>query len=101
MTLALHGMGVSRGIAIGRIHIIERDRLNIPEYHVEDGQVEAETRRLNEAVTQAKQQLRAIREHIPTAASPDIAPFIDAHLLMLDERGPDPGATTLDPYIRL
>ncbi len=85
MTLALHGVGVSRGIAIGRVHIIERDRLNIPEYHVADDQVEAETQRLNEAITQAKQQLRAIREHIPAAASPDIAPFIDTHLLMLDD----------------
>ena len=57
MTLSLHGMGVSRGIAIGRVHIIERDRLDIPEYHIEQDQVETETRRLLEAVSQAKQQL--------------------------------------------
>ena len=85
MTLALHGMGVSRGIAIGRVHIIERDRLDIPEYHIEKDQVEAETGRLVEAIAQAKQQLRAIREHIPAATSPDIAPFIDTNLLMLDD----------------
>ena len=85
MTLSLHGMGVSRGIAIGRVHIIERDRLDIPEYQVEQDQVAAETRRLVDAVTLAKQQLRAIRDHIPAATSPDIAPFIDTHLLMLDD----------------
>ncbi len=85
MTLSLHGMGVSRGIAIGRVHIIERDRLDIPEYQVEQEQVAAETRRLVDAVTLAKQQLRAIRDHIPVATSPDIAPFIDTHLLMLDD----------------
>ena len=85
MTLSLHGMGVSRGIAIGRVHIIERDRLDIPEYHVEQDQVKAETRRLVDAVSLAKQQLRAIRDHIPAATSPDIAPFIDTHLLMLDD----------------
>lgn len=85
MTLSLHGMGVSRGIAIGRVHIIERDRLDIPEYHIEMDQVETETRRLVEAVSLAKQQLRAIRDHIPAATSPDIAPFIDTHLLMLDD----------------
>ncbi|MCY3751050.1 MAG: phosphoenolpyruvate--protein phosphotransferase [Gammaproteobacteria bacterium] len=85
MTLSLHGMGVSRGIAIGRVHIIERDRLDIPEYHIEKDQVETETRRLVEAVSLAKQQLRAIRDHIPAATSPDIAPFIDTHLLMLDD----------------
>lgn len=85
MTLSLHGMGVSRGIAIGRVHIIERDRLDIPEYHVEKDQVKTETRRLLDAVSLAKQQLRAIRDHIPAATSPDIAPFIDTHLLMLDD----------------
>ena len=85
MTLSLHGMGVSRGIAIGRVHIIERDRLDIPEYHIEKDQVETETRRLVDAVSLAKRQLRAIRDHIPAATSPDIAPFIDTHLLMLDD----------------
>ena len=85
MTLSLHGMGVSRGIAIGRVHIIERDRPDIPEYHIEHDQVTAETRRLVDAVSLAKQQLRAIRNHIPAATSPDIAPFIDTHILMLDD----------------
>ena len=85
MTLSLHGMGVSRGIAIGRAHVIERDRTDIPEYHVEPHQVKAETRRLIDAVSLAKQQLRAIRDHIPAATSPDIVPFIDTHLLMLDD----------------
>ena len=85
MTLSLHGMGVSRGIAIGRVHIIERGRLDIPEYHIEQDQVDTETRRLVDAVSLAKQQLRAIRDHIPAATSPDIAPFIDTHLLMLDD----------------
>jgi len=85
MTLSLHGMGVSRGIAIGHAHIIERDRLDIPEYHIEPQQVDAETGRLLEAIALAKQQLRAIRGHIPAATSPDITPFIDTHLLMLDD----------------
>ncbi|MCY4339552.1 MAG: phosphoenolpyruvate--protein phosphotransferase [Gammaproteobacteria bacterium] len=85
MTLSLHGMGVSRGIAIGRAHIIERDRLDIPEYHVDKDQIASETQRLISAVDQAKQQLRAIRDHIPAAAAPDIAPFINTHLLMLDD----------------
>jgi len=85
VTLSLHGMGVSRGIAIGRAHIIERDRLDIPEYHVDKDQIASETQRLISAVDQAKQQLRAIRDHIPAAAAPDIAPFITNHLLILDD----------------
>ena len=85
MTLALHGMGGSRGIAIGHVHIIRRDRLDIPEYHIDEDQIETEVARLNTAVAEAKQQLRAIREHIPANTASDISTFIDAHLLMLDD----------------
>ena len=85
MTAALHGLGVSRGAAIGRVHIIEQDRADIPEYRIAADQVEAEARRLTAAIAQAKQQLRAIRKQIPSALSVDIAAFIDTHLLMLDD----------------
>lgn len=85
MTFSLHGVGVSDGIAIGRVHIIERERFDIPEYRIESTQVEAEVERLSQAVANAKQQLRAIRDHIPSTTSIDISAFIDTHLLMLDD----------------
>ena len=85
MSTALHGMGVSRGIAIGKVHIVERDQIEIVEYRVADDAIEAEVNRLHDAVSQAKQQLRAIREHIPVSTSADIAAFIDTHLLMVDD----------------
>ncbi len=85
MTFSLHGVGVSDGIAIGRVHIIERERFDIPEYRIESTQVEAEVERLSQAVANAKQQLRAIRDHIPSTTSVDISAFIDTHLLMLDD----------------
>lgn len=85
MTIALHGMGVSRGVAIGNVHIIERDQLEIIEYQIADNSVDAEVKRLQDAVTQAKQQLRAIRDHIPDSISADIAAFIDTHLLMMGD----------------
>lgn len=85
MTIALQGTGVSRGIAIGRVHVLHRDRLNIPEYIIEKNQIDSETRRLDDAVANAKQQLKAIKEHIPSGTSADIAAFIDTHLLMLED----------------
>ncbi len=85
MTVALYGMKVSRGIAIGKAHIIERDQLDIPEYKITESDVNTEVTRFDEAVTGARLQLRAIREHVPVSAAGDIAAFIDAHLLMLDD----------------
>lgn len=85
MTIALHGMGVSRGIAIGKIQIIQRDKLDIHERKISSDMIEAEVHRCEQAVTTARQQLRAIRNHIPDETDTSIAAFIDAHLLMLDD----------------
>ena len=85
MSVALYGMKVSRGIAIGKAHRIEQSQLDIPEYEIEPKQVNKELKRFSEAVRSARLQLRAIRDHIPGSASADIAAFIDTHLLMLDD----------------
>ncbi|MBI1731338.1 MAG: phosphoenolpyruvate--protein phosphotransferase [Gammaproteobacteria bacterium] len=85
MTLALHGLGISRGIAIGPAHIVERDQLDIPEYEIDAGLIDDEIERLKEAVMAAQDQLRAIRRHVPAAAATEITALIDAHLLMLDD----------------
>ncbi|MFB3100271.1 MAG: phosphoenolpyruvate--protein phosphotransferase [Gammaproteobacteria bacterium] len=85
MTIALHGMGVSRGIAIGKVHVVKRDQLDIREYSIKKHRVVNEVKRFENALTHARQQLRAIREHIPASTSVDIEAFIDTHLLMLDD----------------
>jgi phosphotransferase system enzyme I (PtsI) len=85
VSIALHGVGVSRGIAIGKAHILERDQLEITEYCLKPEYIEDELRRFQHAVLAARQQLRAIREHIPRATAADIAGFIDTHLLMLED----------------
>ena len=85
MTIALHGMGVSRGIAIGKVHIVKRDQLDIREYSIKNNLINDEIKRFEDALTNARQQLRAIREHIPVSTSADIEAFIDTHLLMLDD----------------
>lgn len=85
MTIALYGHGISRGIAFGNVHIVQHDQLDIREYNIGPGQSEDEVRRFENAVTSARQQLRAIRSHIPSMASNDISAFIDTYLLMLED----------------
>ena len=85
MTIALHGVGVSRGIAIGKIHIVKRDQLDIREYGIKKHLIDDEIKRFEDAITNARQQLRAIRKHIPESTSADIEDFIDTHLLMLED----------------
>ena len=85
MTIALHGMGVSRGIAIGKVHVVKRDQLDVREYSIRKHRVDDEVKRFENALTHARQQLRAIREHIPDSTNVDIEAFIDTHLLMLED----------------
>lgn len=85
MSLVLKGIGVSRGIAIGKAHIIVRGSIEILESVIPRQFIEDEVKRFINAISIAKQQLEAVRERIPGNTSADIAAFIDTHLLMLDD----------------
>jgi len=85
MSLALSGTGVSRGIALGKAHILHRGQIEIPEYVVPKEFVNDEISRLKEALLTASTQLKAIRKHIPQNTPADIGSFIDAHLLMIQD----------------
>ncbi|MCK5876454.1 MAG: phosphoenolpyruvate--protein phosphotransferase, partial [Candidatus Marithrix sp.] len=81
MSLTLHGIGVSKGIAIGRVHVIRRDTLEITQKTLT--QVDTEVARFQNAIDLARQQLEHIKDQI--SKNIDVAEFIDSHLLMLDD----------------
>jgi len=83
--MALQGTGVSNGIAIGPVHIMRRDVLEIIEYTLEEENLDDEIQRFQRALDLARQQLQRIREQIPENTRSDIVSFIDTHLLMLDD----------------
>jgi phosphotransferase system enzyme I (PtsI) len=85
VTLELQGLGVSRGIAIGRAHILFHNQLDVREYLIPAFSIEQEVDRLKNATEQAREQLLAIRDHIPANAPTDVSSFIDTHLLMLND----------------
>ena len=85
MTLELQGIGVSRGIAIGNAHILFHNKPDVPEYNIVDTAIEQEVERLLAALNEAKNQLKSIREQIPSNAPADVTSFIDTHILMLHD----------------
>ena len=86
MSLWLSGIGVSRGIGIGRVQRLHGGDLEIPEYQLQPAEIEHEVTRFFGAQRRAKEQLRQVRAQIPGGAPGEIAAFIDTHLLMLDDR---------------
>lgn len=85
MSLTLHGIGVSKGIAIGKVHIINHDPIDVREYSIPKQNITKEIARFENAIAIARQQLIHIREQVPTDTNVDIAAFLEAHLLMLDD----------------
>jgi len=85
MSLALPGIGVSRGIAIGKAHVLQRGSIEVLESVLPPHLIENEVNRFLQAVHNARQQLESLRERIPPGTRADIAAFIDTHRLMLDD----------------
>ncbi len=85
MSLALSGIGVSRGVAIGKAHVIMRGSIEVYESCIPKDAIEDEIARFLGAIATARQQLQSILKHIPKDTRADIATFIDTHLLMLDD----------------
>lgn len=85
MPFSLHGVGISRGYAIGRTYLVQRNQPEITEYTIPDAIIEDEIERFLCGLTQARKQLQEIRTRIPGAAPSDAAAFLDTHLLMLQD----------------
>ena len=86
MSVWLSGIGVSRGVAIGRVQRMHGGELEVPEYTLAEAEVAAEVERFNAAQKLARDQLRLVRKQIPHGLPSEIAAFIDTHVLMMEDR---------------
>lgn len=85
MTFSLHGIGASKGVAIGKLHVVERGQLDVVERAVAPDAIEAEVARFDQAVATARADLAAVKRQIPPDTATDVAAFIDTHILMLED----------------
>jgi phosphotransferase system enzyme I (PtsI) len=83
MTFALHGIPVSKGIAIGKAVLISRAALEVSHYLVELGKEETEVQKLLDAFEQVRQELNQLRQGLPKDAPQEMAAFLDVHGMIL------------------
>jgi phosphotransferase system enzyme I (PtsI) len=81
----LHGIPVSRGIAIGRAHLLTPAALDVKHYLVPEEQVEAEVRRLQDAIAAVHRNLEELWTDLPKDAPTELGAFIDVHALILSD----------------
>jgi len=84
-SFTLHGIPVSRGISIGRAHLLTPAALDVKHYLVPEEQVEAEVKRLQEAITEVHRTLQELWTELPKDAPTELGAFIDVHVLILSD----------------
>lgn len=85
MPMIINGIGVSRGITQGWVHVLKRGETHISKRTLEPDQIESEIERLNDALEESRKQLREVRDMVPEKMRQEVTGFLDAHLLMLDD----------------
>jgi phosphotransferase system enzyme I (PtsI) len=84
-SFTLHGIPVSRGISIGRAHLLTPAALDVKHYLVPEEQLEAEVRRLQDAIAEVHRGLQALWTDLPRDAPTELGAFIDVHALILSD----------------
>jgi phosphotransferase system enzyme I (PtsI) len=85
--LALDGIGVSGGVAVGLAYVVEIGIAPVPEFTLAAHAVDAEVERFRAAVAKARRQVRKLRrkaEALPESVLDELGPLLDAHGAMLD-----------------
>ena len=85
MSLTLKGHAVAPGIAIGRVHLAERNELDIVEYRIGQEDVENEIQRYRNAVDAAREQLEELAAGIDPSVAVPAVEIIQSHILMLGD----------------
>ncbi|MFN9574435.1 MAG: phosphoenolpyruvate--protein phosphotransferase [Betaproteobacteria bacterium] len=85
MSRQIQGIGVSRGIAIGRAHRLAPSELEIRQYPIDRKDVLHEVARLNNAFSLVRAELDALRNEVAPEAPQEVRAFLDLHRLILDD----------------
>jgi len=84
-SFTLHGIPVSRGISIGRAHLLTPAALDVKHYLVAEEQLENEVKRLQDALAEVHRGLQALWTDLPKDAPTELGAFIDVHALILSD----------------
>lgn len=85
MSFTLHGIPVSRGIAIGRAYLIAPAALDVAHYLIEANQIDAEVERFRTALDVVRRELEALRADLTDDTPSEVGAFIDVHTMILSD----------------
>jgi len=85
-SFALHGLGVSGGIAIGRAQLVSHATLEVAHYNIPSSRVEGEIARLDHAIAEVRAELLGLRAMMSAEDAPaEFGAFLDVHAMILSD----------------
>ncbi len=89
MTFAIHGLTVSRGIAIGRAVLVASSRVDVAHYFIDAQQIASEIERARVGRDAVVDEIRRLQESItrmgPKEAPHELGALLDVHLMLLQD----------------
>ena len=86
VSFALHGIGVSAGIAIGRAQLVSHATLEVAHYNIAASQVDKEIKRFEEAVHDVQRELEGLHGAMTSGDVPgEFGAFLDVHWMILND----------------
>src|SRR6516165_4445767 len=92
--IRFEGIGVSPGIAFGRIHVVREDLDEVVRYQIAPSQVTDEIGRFEAGLIQTRMQILEMQQRIAESIGAKDAAIFDAHLLVVEDR------TLIDEVLR-
>src|SRR5881394_3078850 len=92
--IRFEGIGVSPGIAFGRIHVVREDPDDVVHYQIAPSQVADEIGRFEAGLIQTRMQILEMQQRIAESIGAKDAAIFDAHLLVVEDR------TLIDEVLR-
>src|SRR5258706_12582454 len=86
MSFTLHGIPVSGGIAIGRADVLAAAALEVAHYLVPIDRVEAEVKRLDDAIAAVIAELHGVEAQLAKDAPAEFAALLELHRLILQDQ---------------
>jgi phosphotransferase system enzyme I (PtsI) len=86
VSFALHGIGVSGGIAIGRAQLVSHATREVAHYTIPASQVPAEVARFTAAITEVQRELEGLHQALTSGDAPgEFGAFLDVHWMILND----------------
>ena len=85
MTFSVHGLAVSRGIAIGRAVLVASSRADVAHYFIDVSKTAEEIQRLRVARDAVSEEITRVQRELPKDAPHELSALLDVHLMLLQD----------------